>query len=199
MNGIEKITARINADACAEADQIKQQASDEAGKIKAEYDKTAQDEYWKLIKDGVKSCEQRVERLGSTASMEAKKNILALKQEMVSRAFDRAEDMLSDLPAQEYIDLFARLAQEASRTGMEELIFSRRDSGETGKKIVKAANERLKAAGRPGKLTVSEDIRPIKGGFILKDGNIEVNCCAETLTGMYRNELAAQVAGVMFE
>ena len=58
MNGIEKITARIRADAEAEC-----------AAIRAENERAAQEEYWRLVREGVKDTEQRVQRLGRTARL----------------------------------------------------------------------------------------------------------------------------------
>ena len=49
-----------------------------------------------------------------------------------------------------------------------------------------------------GLLTLSEETRPIKGGFIMVDGDIEVNCAFETLVRLQREKLEKEVAGVLF-
>ena len=61
-----------------------------------------------------------------------------------------------------------------------------------------AANDLLAKKGLPGKLTVSADTRPISGGVIVRQGNIEVNCAVETLVQLRRSELASQVAEILF-
>ena len=60
MNGIEKITARIEADAQGEAAAILKEANQQAAAMRAEFDKEAQDTHQKLIRDGMKDTEQRV-------------------------------------------------------------------------------------------------------------------------------------------
>jgi V/A-type H+-transporting ATPase subunit E len=52
--------------------------------------------------------------------------------------------------------------------------------------------------GRPAALTLSEQSRAIKGGLILSDGNIEINCSIETITALRKNELAGEVAKLLF-
>ena len=90
MNGIEKITGRIEADAREQASAITADAEAKCAEIRADYDKQAQDQYWARVRDGVKTCEDRVQRMGRLAEMEARKSILALKQEMVDAAFAAA-------------------------------------------------------------------------------------------------------------
>ena len=47
-------------------------------------------------------------------------------------------------------------------------------------------------------LILSEETRPIPGGFILKDGNIEVNCAFDTLVRLEKAETAGMVAKKLF-
>ena len=93
MNGIEKITGRIEADAREQASAITADAEAKCAEIRADYDKQAQDQYWARVRDGVKTCEDRVQRMGRLAEMEARKSILALKQEMVDAAFAAADEL----------------------------------------------------------------------------------------------------------
>ena len=198
MNGIEKITAKLEAEARAEAEAVKAEAQAQCDEIKKEYEKKAQDEYWKRIQAGTKNCENRVQRLASASDMEAKKAILAFKQEMVSKAFDRAVASIHEMPRETYVAFLAGQAAKAASSGMEELIFNAKDKAEVGADTVKAANALLKERGISGKLTVSDETRDIPGGLIVRQGDIEVNCSVDTLVQLYRNELASQVAEILF-
>ena len=48
------------------------------------------------------------------------------------------------------------------------------------------------------KLTLSKETRDISGGFILKDGNVEVNCTFDTLVRLQKAETAGAVAKKLF-
>ena len=198
MNGIEKITAKLEAEARAEIDSVKAETAAKCEEIKKEYDKKAQDEYWKRVQAGTKNCENRVERMASAADMEARKSILAFKQEMVSKAFNRAVENIGQMPREEYIAFLAGQTAKAAATGSEELIFNERDKKELGADTAKAANALLKKKGLAGGLTVSDETREIPGGLIVKQGDIEVNCSVDILVQLYRNELASQVAEILF-
>lgn len=198
MNGIEKITAKLESEARAEIAAINAETAARCEEIKKEYDKKAQQEYWKRVEEGTKSVENRVERMNSAADMEARKSILAFKQEMVSRAFDRAVQNISEMPREEYIAFLAGQTAKAASTGTEELIFNARDRKQFGADTAKAANVLLKKKGLAGGLTVSDETREIPGGLIVKQGDIEVNCSVDILVQLYRNELASQVAEILF-
>ena len=47
-------------------------------------------------------------------------------------------------------------------------------------------------------LAVSEETRDISGGFILKDGRIEVNCTFDALVRAEREQTAGEVAKLLF-
>ena len=199
MKGIDKITSRILADAEAECAVVKKESDERCAAVRAENEKRAQDEYWRLVREGVKDTEQRVQRMDRTARLEAKKSVLNMKQEAVSRAFDLAKDKIAELPERDYVAFLAREAAEAAITGQEEVIFCERDRKSVGAKAVKAANELLAAKGMPGLLTLSDATRDMAGGLMLKQGDIEVNCTVDTLLDLTRDELAARVADVLFE
>ena len=130
--------------------------------------------------------------------MEAKKSILAFKQEMVSKAFALAEENMQNLPADKYVKFLAAKAAEAAQHGTEELVFNAKDRAGAGSDVCKAANALLAERGISGKLTVSAEEREISGGVIVMHGDIEANCTTETFMQLYRNELASQVAEILF-
>lgn len=199
MNGIEKITARIAAEAEAEALDVREKADARIAEIKAESDKKAQEEYWSVVRSGANEAEQRVQLRGRAAALEAKKSILAMKQELVSRAFDLAGEKILAMPESDYVAFLAKQAADASFTGQEEIILNENDRTRFGDAVVKEANACLKDRGIHGGLSLSETVRPLTGGLILKQGDIEVNCALDKLLDMKRGELSAQVAGILFE
>ena len=199
MKGIDKISSRIIADAEAECAAVKKESDERVAAIREENERRAQEEYLRLVREGVKDTEQRVQRLDRTARLEAKKSILNMKQETVSRAFELAKGKIAELPERDYVAFLAREASEAAVSGQEEVIFCERDRKSVGAKAVKAANELLAAKGMPGMLTLSDTTREFSGGLMLKQGDIEVNCTVDTLLDLARGELAARVAEVLFE
>ena len=227
MNGIEKITGQIDADIQKEIDDLTAQAQAQAAEIGAGYDRQAQEQTQAILERGKRDAALRRERLGSVAQLEARKLTLSAKQEMVGRAFDLALQKLVDLPEADYIALLARLAVEASRTGREQVIFSQKDRARYGKQVVTQANEILARRVAPklpedltasragamldrvvtgasavlsgtGMLTLAEETRPIQGGIILSDGDVETNCTFETLVRLQRESMAGEVAQILF-
>ena len=196
MNGIEKMTARIRADAQAECAEIRAESEARCAEIRAENERLAQERYWALVREGVKETEQRVQRMDRTARLEAKKSVLNMKQEAVSRAFDLARKKLSELPETDYVAFLAREAAEASATG-QELILSEEGQGRR-RREGRQGRQRAARQKTPGRRAdpLGGTRRPAR--LILKQGDIEVNCSGYPCSTL-RGELAARVAEVLFE
>ena len=224
MNGIDKITQRIGADTQAEIDRILADAAAQAEAAADKFRTQAEAEDRDLLAKSERAAAEREERLVS-AQMEARKTLLTAKQEMVERAYQRALEKLRSLPQEQYVELLAALLARASSTGREEVVFSPEDREGAGKAAVARANELLAKEAAPelplgdgvvanllnkvaagvsafaqgtAMLAVSEETRDISGGFILKDGRIEVNCTFDALVRAEREQTAGEVAKLLF-
>ena len=195
MKGTEKIIAHIQADAKAQADAILAQSELQCAEIRQRYEAQAKERYGEKIRQGVKACQDSIDSVERINQMEAKKSILALKQEMVSKSFEKACDMLTALPEEQYVALLAKLAAQASVSGDEEIILNARDKAAVGAAVVEKANALLPA----GKLSLSAATGDFAGGLILKRGSIEANCTIELLVELCRGDMSAQLAKVLFE
>ena len=195
MNGIEKITARIEEDGRQETEALLAQARAQAAEVTARYQAEAKAAADEILAQGRRNAEARARHLDSTAQMECRKAVLAAKQDVIEEAFQAAHKKLLDLPQAEYVAFLAGLAAKASVSGKEKLIFSADDRAQVGKDVVAAANKKLAAGG----LTLAEETRPMDGGFILSDGAVEVNCTFDTLIRLQRGALAGEVAKALFD
>lgn len=198
MNGIEKINARLISDAQAEIDAQKAENDALCAEILKEYEAKAAQVYAERVAHGRSACEARAERMAAAADMEQRKATLAFKQEMVGEAFAKAVDAIAKLPKDEYVDFLARLMAEAAMNGEEEVLFSESDRAAVGSEAVKKANSLIKAQGGAPTLSLSAETAEIPGGFIMRCGNIEINCALDTLVMMQRASLSSQIAEILF-
>lgn len=221
MEGIEKITAKIAQDAQAEISALMAETGEKVKAVRAGAEAQAQQEANDIVERGRMAAAERLERLSSAAQMERRKLELGAKQEVLGEAFDLALEKLCALPEQAYIDLLTSLVLEASSSGKEKLIFSQKDRNKVGKQVVLAANEALskgRASGEAAKskmgalvdklvhpasgagmLTLAEETRDIRGGFIMADGDVEINCAFETLVRLQREKMEKKVADALFQ
>ena len=227
MEGIEKITAKIAQDAQAEISKLAAETDQKVQAIRDNAAAQAQQEANEIVERGRNAAGERLERLKSASQMERRKLELAAKQEVLGEAFALALEKLCTLPEKEYIALLTKLALEASSSGKEQLIFSQKDRARVGKQVVMAANETLvkeRAPSLPEEvtkskvgafvdklvhnttaavtgtgLTLSEETRDLKGGFIMVDGDVEINCAFETLVRLQREQMEKKVADALFQ
>ena len=174
-------------------------ADEQCEAIRTRYRKMAEEEYWRILNKGKQEAENRAQRMRSVAQAEAKKQMLSLKQEMIGKVFEMAVEKILSMPEDQYVDFLKSLAVKASRTGKEQIILSPGDRARYGKKIAVAANEALLAKGKTASLTLSEKTGGFRGGLILSEGRVEVNCSIETIIELRRNELAGEVAKLLYE
>lgn len=196
MKGIEKITARIAADAEAANHAVCEESAKRIAEIRAEYDKKAQEESAAILRAGEKEAQQMASRIERTAQLEAKRDLLAVKQEMVSRAFELAKTKFAQMPQAEYVAYLSRQAIAAFSGGQAQLVLNAADRDAYGRQLEALINPMLKGK---GSVSVAQETADIIGGFLLKQGDVEVNCTVDILLELIRGELAAQVAQVLFE
>ncbi len=228
MNGIEKITQRMEDDAQREINEVLTAARAQADEITRRSREQADKESAAIVARGEGAAAEREKRLESMAEMESRKLVLSAKQEVLDEAFSMALEKLCTLPDEEYIELLAALAVKAARTGREKVIFSQKDRNRVGKAVVTRANDALARKVAPklpgdltdtragaildkvvtgasailagtGMLTLAEETRPIKGGIVLSDGDVETNCTFETLVRLQRENISGEVAKVLFD
>ena len=198
MNGLEKISARILADAETEAAAIRAQAGEKAAQIRADYDRKIESEQQRLTAEAQAEADKQLERDQGAARMAARRQLLETKQALVDAAFHQAEQQLLSLPEAEYTELCAQLAARASTSGHEELIFCAEDRERVGQAVTEQANALLQKAGKTAGLTLSAETRPLRGGVVLKDGLIETNCSIGTMVTGLRPALSGKVAACLF-
>ena len=209
MKGTEKIIAHIQSDAKARADALLAQAEERCAAIKAEYEEKAREVYAEKIREGVKACENEMTNRGKLAEMENRKDILALKQEMMAAAFDRARDFMLALPEDSYLDLLVMLAVRGAgeicgATSTGEVILNAADRVKYGPTVVDAANSfidenAVASVTPPVRLALSDTAGNFAGGLIVRSGSVEANNTIELMVEMSREDLSAEVAALLFE
>jgi len=198
MNGIDKIIERILQKAEQERDQILSEASSEAGRIyeslKAQGDLEAAD----IVSRGKEQAKLHIERTESAAAREAGTMLLQTKQKMIDRAFQRAKEILNELPDDDYADLLASLASQAIMTGEEQLILGKTDLARRSELIKARINRLASDKGLPAGITVIPEAGNFEGGVIVRKGNVDTNCTFDTIIRTLRDTMTGEVASVLF-
>lgn len=190
---IENITANILKD----AENLANESIKNAEKIGQDVIDKANNEAQAIIKTESEKAEKEAvslkNRKVSAAELQGRKMILSAKQEAIKKSFDVALEKLVSMPEDEYVDFMAN--QIAKIPYNEGIIFlNMQDKKKIGEKLVKTVNEKYKT----GKYVLSNETINSRGGFVLKNGNIEVNSTFETMIDSIKDELTNKVAETLF-
>jgi V/A-type H+-transporting ATPase subunit E len=195
---VAKLRQKIIDDAEAEAREILEQANAEAGVIKDEAEAEVRQIEAEAKAKAEAEAKEHIRRQVSLGELEARKAILADKGNVLEEVFNRALDDLKRRDREGSYALTKGLLLKAVEHGDEEVIMSPDDRSAVGEAFVRDVNSKLKSQGRRGEMTLSEETREIRGGFILRRGRAEINSSYETLLAMLRDEVETEIAKMLF-
>ena len=190
---IEKITSKIISEAQELRDKTLSEAAAQSDAVLAEARKKAEDMVEDSRKRGVEEKEKIISRRKSVADIDCRKVFLAKKQELIGQCFDRAVDDIIAMDKDRYTELLTALGTNSGITGGQ-LIFNENERAAIGQKVVDALNSRIEG----GSFSLSEETRPLRGGYMLMCGQTFINNTIEALVEEARPELTAEVAKMMF-
>lgn len=132
------------------------------------------------------SASKRAESLNniasSNASLVSRNTVLKAKREQLDKTIDGMKQYILSLDNNRYFELIYRMAKSVSASGGEVLLNERDLS-----RLPSDFEEEL--ASRGVKAKVCKAPADISGGFILRDGNIEINCSVDSVIDDKRNEI----------
>ncbi len=197
--GADRIIQRVMDDAQARAESVKAEASEKASVIETEANEKAKRRKEHILEQARKTAAEQKSRIIGVAQLEARKKLLAAKQEMIGQAFQGALEELVSQKDQDYLSVINDLLLEMTDTGTEAVIFNELDKKKITDQFLDKVNESLVEQGKEGKLKLLDETRNIKGGFILQRRGLEINCSFESLLAIKRDELEYEVAELLFK
>lgn len=197
--GAERIIRRILDDANSKAVAIKTAAKEKATAVENEAKQKATRKQEQILEKARKEAEEQKRRIIGVAQLEARKELLAAKQELISEVFQKSLNQLVDMDERLYLATIRDLILKLVETGTETVLGSAIDRDRIPAVFWKEINETLVKKGKKGELKLSADTRDIRGGFILQAEGVEINCSFESLLEMKRDQLEPEVAAALFK
>jgi V/A-type H+-transporting ATPase subunit E len=195
---VEKLKHKIISDAEAEAGRITGEGEAQAKTILAE----AQAEVDRIGAESKARAEseaaEHIRRQLSLRELAARNALLGEKGKMIEEVFEKALAELRRRDREGGYLLTRDLLLKAIESGDEEIIVSPEDRQAVTPAFLDSINGELRKAGKRAEVTLAEDTRAIRGGFILRRGQVEINASFETLLAMLRDEVETDVAGILF-
>ncbi len=197
--GIEDIKQKIIADARERAKQIREEAEKKAKPIVDEAKNKAKQIKKESEEKAELEAEAKKKRILALARLEARKSILATRHEMTEDAFIKAMNRLSELDDEEYQAIIKEMFLSVDiPDGNVEVILSPKDKKRISHNSLRDVQKELAKKGKKVELTLSDDVRDISGGFVLKKGRIEFNNSFEAVIKMQRDVMETEVARILF-
>ena len=193
MNGMEKITARMEADAARSLKELEEQTERQLAELRQACQSRVEQDRAAAAQRSDQAAQERYERLCSAAEMETRKLTLSAKQKMLAETYDRALEILCSMPREEYLSLLVRLLKAAGGKGDEKIALSAKDRDEMGETLVERANKELNAH-----YTLAGEAADIRAGLVLISKECDVNCSFETLLALSREKTERGAAKLLF-
>lgn len=194
---VEKITSKILDDAKAQADAITLDANLRAEGIVNEAKGNAESLIESYKTRGEEEKIKLIERKKSVAEIDGRKITLALKQEIIDKAFKVAAEKISSMEDDKYVEfLVEKIKASGVKSG--EIVMNPNQREKIGAKLVDRLNKTIAAdAGNKG-FTLSEETIDAVGGFMVKDGQIYMNGTLENLIEEEYGKIVSSVVEKLF-
>lgn len=197
-SGLDRLTRRILSDADAEVERVKNEARAKADGIIKKAAAEAEARRNEILEKASREREIRKQRIITLARLEGRRAVLAAKDKAIQGIFETALEALVNADEDRYLGFLASLLAGSASGDAQEVILNPRDRDRLGARLLSEAGRLLGDCTKSGRIRLSQETRPIKGGFILRTGNLETNCSLEALFNIHRDKLVPQVAKVLF-
>lgn len=190
MTSSEKILAGITAEAESTAKEIISAAEKKAEEIISDKAKEAEKQADEIAAEADKKAALINSTGDSAAQLVLRDARLTKKRELIEKALDEVIVGINNYDDKTYFDCLLRLAKKNAMSGKGEMLLSARDLSRDKGDFVKALEELS--------VTLSDTPADINGGFILRYGDIIINCELSAVMREKRDEITDAVNTALF-
>ncbi len=192
MAGVQAIIDRIIADAKQEAGSIQEAARRQIAENERKTDAQIAALKTQIMKAAEMECEEEERRARAIADLESRKNALKEKRKVIGEAFSRAREKILSLRDEDYAGfLFTLLTQSGAEGGA--IWASPKDSRFFTDEFIGRARKEIS----PG-LALGGVLDSLTTGFVLINGDAQINCSVDFVLKQAREEMEADVARILF-
>ncbi|ENK0837374.1 V-type ATP synthase subunit E [Clostridium sporogenes] len=198
MSSINNLTGKILEEAKVKKEEFIKEAKEDGKKILDK--KTAEAKI--IEKNTIEKAEResviRRERILSNAELKVRNERLQSKQKVIEKVLEKSLEKLSSLSKEEYLSYIKERILTLPIDGDEKIIINLKDKLLITEDFINEINSGLVKKGKLGNLSLSDETRDFKAGFILEKNGIEINNSFEALISSMKDELEYEVARVLF-
>lgn len=198
MTGTERIRQRILSDASKLAAEIDESSVREANEILAEAlaQRAAAEAAAKRQIEQMEAAQKQRDQ--ATLQLETRKLSLAVKQQVVQLAFDKACEQIALLPDKTYHELVTAMLLSLDWQDAAALVVTSADRVRLGSNFPDGITQARAQKGLVGALSYSTDQLDAGGGFVLRTGEMEINGKLDVILSGVRPKLERQIAEILF-
>ena len=189
MSGLDKIIARLEADCADECDQIEMRAQADAAGIIEGAAREGKAEADRILADAKAQAELIAKKAESTAAVNDRRMLLEAKVALIDETVEAAVKKLRSLDVPSYFGVLEKLAGKYRTGAPGTLYLSVADLARKPEGFLNAFPE----------ITVSDMPGQMDDGFLLKYGDIEINCAFSAFMNASRDDLKAIAAEQLFK
>ncbi len=186
---LEKITARLYSDSDSECAELLRKASEDAAGVVLFAEKEADALIAAEKESAKKDAAALIERARSAAAASQRRALLSEKSDLINTVLASAKKQLQTLDDAKYFELLVYLAKKNLRDEKGVLCMSAEDIARCPSDFAARLGDNISISSVPEKTD---------GGFILKYGDIEINCTFGALFAAYADEMKAKASEVLF-
>lgn len=195
MSNISNLTSKILKDAEDKKTSILNDANEQRNKIIAKKEEEASAEEKVILERAEREAASRKERIISGAELSSRNKKLAAKQKVINSVFENSIEALCNLSDEELKNFVTNVILNSGVEGNQNLILNESGAKVITIEVIDEINNKLASKAR---ITLSNEKRNFKGGFILEKDGIEINNTFEALVNSIRDDLSLEVAQVLF-
>ncbi|MFA5340574.1 MAG: V-type ATP synthase subunit E [Clostridia bacterium] len=196
MPGIDRIYDKIINDAKEQADAKLYETSQRIDFLRGIIDEKLRDMNEDSITEAEKEARNILLRAEANRNLEGKKQLLSVRQDLLTKVFDKAHQSLMNLDDSKKTALYTKLISNCLEKGVNEIILNKSDKNNFGKLLIKQIENDLSDS---IKVLLSDQEIEDDCGVIVKNGNIYSNSTFASLLKYKKQELEADVMKILFE
>lgn len=196
MSGIDNIIQKINEDNQAKIKKLQDDTAIQIEEINTLEDQKAQEKINKIEVETSKKIEEIEGNAKSAAEMEARKQLLGVRQEILNKAFNNAKEAMAKQSEAQKTEYVKKLVL-ANANGTEKIVANKSEGIYTDA-LLSDLNSALKSAGKKDKLAYEFVNEPMQG-FILRSGGMQIDLTYDSVIEQLKDQIDTEVSKILFE
>jgi len=131
-------------------------------------------------------------------SLEKRDAVLRAKADLVDKLISEIPDAIRAMSDDSYLGIMRQMLLESSPVGEVDVVVAANDRKRITGAFLQDVEAELRKQGKDVSLKPAGTANSIRGGFLLKTSNIEVDCSLDALVALCEDELAPLVGEALF-